>query len=541
MAASSIRSVAVLLGALVVWPAAASGQVPAPPAGVAGDFVNPGPQEPAPAALAAALAGLRAPALAAHIRYLASSALEGRGLGSRGLDAAAEYAAAALALAAIPPAGTSYFQPVPVREITGVSGEVTVERRRDGVTRSRPFLAGVDCVLPEAAPQTLTAPVVFAGFGIREPALGRDDYRGLDVRGKIVLVLGRLPAGPAWGSPDLVKRYGGAKARDRWAAKAEAARAAGAAAVLAVDGDDSIGEDPPEARFFLPFEGAIEAPLVRVSSAVADTLLAAASLDVATAGSAPARELPDTVATIRVTGAERRLESRNVVGVLAGVDPKLRDEAVVIGAHLDHLGKIGETVYPGADDNASGVASVIEIAKALAAAPARLKRTVVIAFWTGEEEGKFGSGHWVRHPLWPLGRTAAYLNLDMVGHPWSMDEIRKLVVDLGLPDGEAFLAKVTPADFAEPGLPVDAPELAAALRQAARISGLAIHLDRTDGTHGGSDYRDFARARVPWVRFFGNFFPGYHEPTDTADALDPSQVQRMARLALATAWLLADR
>lgn len=541
MAAPHMRSVAVLLSALVVWPAVASGQVPTPAAGIAGDFVSPGPPEPAPAALAAALAALRAPALGAHVRYLASPALEGRGLGSRGLDAAAEYAAAALAIAAIPPAAATYFQPVPIREITGGSGEVTVEQHRDGVTRGRPFLASVDCVVPEAAPQTLTAPVVFTGFGIREPAFGRDDYRGLDVHGKIVLVLGGRPASPAWQSPDLVMRYGGTKARDRWAVKAEAARAAGAVAVLAVESDGSIGEDPPEARFFLPFEGTIEAPLVRVTSAVADTLLAAASLDVATARSASARELPDTVATIRITGTERRIESRNVVAVLAGADPRLRDEAVVIGAHLDHLGKIGETVYPGADDNASGVASVIEIAKALAATPARLKRTIVIALWTGEEEGKLGSGHWVRHPLWPLGRTAAYLNLDMVGHPWSMEEIRKLVADTRLPDGDAFLAKVVPADFAEPGLPVDAPELAAALRQAARMTGLALHLDRTEGTHGGSDYRDFARARVPFVRFFGNFFPGYHEPTDTADALDPSQVQRMARLALATAWLLAER
>ena len=129
----------------------------------------------------------------------------------------------------------------------------------------------------------------------------------------------------------------------------------------------------------------------------------------------------------------------------------------------------------------------------------------------------------------------------MIGHPWSMNEIRKLVGDTGLPDGKQFLAAVVPADFAEPGLPPDAPELAAALRLAGRITGVALHLDRTDGTHGGSDYRDFARAGVPWIRFFGNFFPTYHEPGDTAEALDPIQVQHIARLALATAWLLADR
>jgi Zn-dependent M28 family amino/carboxypeptidase len=173
--------------------------------------------------------------------------------------------------------------------------------------------------------------------------------------------------------------------------------------------------------------------------------------------------------------------------------------------------------------------------------PSRPRRTVVFAFWTGEEEGKLGSGHYVRHPAWPLERTTAYVNLDMIGHPWRDEEIRKLVADAGLPDGAAFLASVETARFAEAGLPGDAPEVAAALRWAGPVSGMTVHLDRTDGTRGGSDYRDFARARVPFVRFFGNFFPGYHEPADRPEALDPAQVQRVARLALATAWRLADR
>jgi Zn-dependent M28 family amino/carboxypeptidase len=276
---------------------------------------------------------------------------------------------------------------------------------------------------------------------------------------------------------------------------------------------------------------------VRVSRAVADALLE----DVDPAARSTPRALAGMTVTLRTTGTERAVVSRNVIAVIAGSDPKLRDEAVVIGAHIDHLGKVGEAVYPGADDNASGVAALLEIAKAFAAAPKPPQRTLVFAFWTGEEEGKFGSGWWVRHPLWPLERTTAYLNLDMIGHPWLPEEIAKLVTDSHLPDGEAFLAGVKAADFVEPGLPLDAPVIATALRRAAGMTGLALHLDRTDGTHGGSDYRDFARAGVPFVRFFGNFFPAYHEPGDTPDKLDASQVQRVARLALATAWLLADR
>ena len=172
-------------------------------------------------------------------------------------------------------------------------------------------------------------------------------------------------------------------------------------------------------------------------------------------------------------------------------------------------------MYPGADDNASGTAALLEIARVLASNPHGLKRTLVLVFWTGEEEGHLGSEYYMLHPVWPLERTSAYLNLDMIGHAWKLDEIRTLVADTKLERGEAFLAGVKAADFIELGVPDTAPELDPVLKQAARAAGLALHLDRTDGRHGGSDYRAFARKGRPFVRFFGNFFDGYHEPTDT--------------------------
>jgi hypothetical protein len=544
------------LGLLVALAAAgiAAGESPKPAAKIAEDFVSAGPAPPLPGPLVSALAGIRAEALAARIAFLASPALEGRGLGGRGLEAAAEYAASALALAGIPPledaakepgALARYFQPVPVREISGVTGEVTVETRRGEEVRRRSFASGVDCVLSRWSPGSLTAPVVFASYGIREEKLGRDDYAGLDVRGRIVLVLRGVPAGEPWRDPAVLARYDAEKADERWEAKVEAAEAAGAAAVLAVEGDDlakDLTREPPPSSFYLPFDAATEAPpLVRLSPAAARASLAAAGLDAVSARVAKPGEVPGATVTLRTAGSERLVWSRNVLGLLVGSDPKLREEAVVLGAHLDHLGRNGDVTYPGADDNASGVSALLEIARAFAVLPGRPKRTVVFAFWTGEEEGKLGSGHYVRHPRWPLARTTAYVNLDMIGHPWRPGELQKLVADTGLPDGAAFLAKVEPTMFAEPGLPLDAPDIAAALRWAGPATGMALHLDRTDGTHGGSDYRDFARAHVPFIRFFGNFFPGYHEKDDAPASLDPAQVQRMARLAFATAWRLADR
>jgi hypothetical protein len=515
------------------------------------DFVLAAPAPAAPEPLALALRGIRAEALAAHLAFLASPALEGRGLGGRGLDAAAEYAASTLAAAGIPPlqGGTSdasrarYFQPVPIRAITSFAAEVAVETSHGGASRRRSFSSGVDCVLSPLSPGSLTAPVVFAGYGLREPRLGRDDYAGLDVRGKAVLVLRGVPDPSR--DRALAERYDAEEADERWEAKRQAAQALGAVALLAADGEGfatDLAKEPPRSSFFLAFDRPDQAvPLVRLSPAPARTLLAAAGLDATSARLAQPQDLPGVSVTLRATGVEALTWSRNVIGVLAGSDERLRGDAVVLGAHLDHLGRSRDTIYPGADDNASGVSALLEIVRALATMPSRPRRTVVFAFWTGEEEGKLGSGHYVRHPAWPLERTTAYLNLDMIGHPWREDEIRKLVADTKLPEGAAFLAKVEATSFAEAGLPPDAAELAAALRWAGPVTGMALHLDRTDGTHGGSDYRDFARAGVPFVRFFGNFFPGYHQPGDRPEALDATQVQRVARLALATAWRLADR
>ena len=523
----------------------------------ADDFLTAGPAEPLAAPAQARLEAIAAPALAAHIAFLASPALEGRGLGSRGLEAAAEYVVSQLKLAGVRPlapvghdgANPCYRQVVPLREVRELASTLAVETRTAAGMQARSFAAGVDLIAPALGPRSLGGKVVFAGYGIREPGLGRDDFAALDVRGKVVLILGGLPPGEAWQQPELVERYGSARASRRYAERLKALGRMGALLVLAAEEAEHITrvlrEEPPEERAFLPYDPVPwpddTPPLVPVSSAVADALLGAAGLSFAAAPSAAPRELVGATATLRITGAETLVSSLNVVGVVLGSDPALQDMAVVVGAHMDHLGKVGDRIYPGADDNASGVAALLEIVRAFAGLESKPKRSIVFAFWTGEEDGKLGSGHWVRHPWWPLSRTSAYLNLDMIGHPWLSEEIRTLLTDSKYPDADGFLKGLAPADFVEPGLPTDRPELAAALLRAGRATGLALHLDRTDGTNGGSDYRDFARAGVGWVRFFGNFFPDYHEPGDTPDALDPAQVQRMARLAFATAYLLADR
>ncbi len=545
---SALLAAALHLGML------AQGQKPVTTASA--DYVGPGPAEVLPPPVTQALGKLTAASLAVHIGFLSDPSMEGRGLGGRGLEAAAEYIAANLALSGVAPAGgergsrdRTYFQPVPLREISRPSGQLVVETRRGGGIDTRSFDAGVDCLFPELAPETLAAPVVFAGYGIREKSPARDDYRDIDARDKLVVVLDGVPPGSEWQKSDLLERYGAEKAAERQGARLETAAALNARALLVIEGSEFAAALPgyppaPAPTFFVPFDqpAARTPSLIRVSPEVGDALLAAISTARASATTAPSRDLPGVTATVRVTGQERLVTSRNVIAIIPGSEPALANEAVVVGAHFDHLGETSGRLYPGADDNASGVAAVLEIARAFSSTPAlRPKRTMVFAFWTGEEEGHLGSVHYTRHPIWPLDHTFVYLNLDMIGHQWTKEEMQKLVAETGLAHGDEFLAKVSPADFIELGVADSAPHLTAVLTRAARATGMALHFDRTDGKNGGSDYRDFARNGRPFVRFFGDFFDGYHEPTDTADRLDARQVLRMTRLALASAWLFAEQ
>lgn len=523
------------------WAAVAAAQIGS------NDFTLPHPMtfdEP----LANASTSISAGALAAHIGFLASPSLEGRALATPGYDVAAEYVVSSLKLAGIAPFGSAedgqpatWFQAVPVRQLMKSKGIVEISRREGATTISRQFLCSVDCVIRQAFPGSVEAPVVFAGYGIREGGALRDDYATLDVRGRIVMILAGVPPDLDWQRPEMLRKYA-SKGRERDDAKLEIARGLGASALLVVE-DADFGTtvatlEKREARPFASYAAAPSAtPLIRVSQAVARSILGDTSFERALEGK---RAAASAIASIRVQADEKLNVSRNVFGIIRGSDPVLRDQAVVVGAHLDHLGKINGIVHPGADDNASGVATLIEIARAFASAEQKPRRTIVFAFWSGEEEGHFGSRHYVLNPRWPLVRTAAYLNLDMIGHPWLADEIRKLVVDSGIAEGDSYLAKVKPEWFVEPGIPREAPALEAALRKSASGNGLAMHIDRTDGKQGGSDYRAFAREGVPFIRFFGNYFPGYHTPDDTREKLDPAQVERVGRFAFATAWILAN-
>lgn len=492
-----------------------------------GDFVRAREPEAKSGPMGTALERLDTVRIRQHMAWLADPRREGRGLGTRGLGATVHYLKDQLKAMGIPPLGTSPLQAVPLREVRPGNGSIRLRTPSHLFT----FHAGQDAVLPAIEPGVLSGPVVFAGYGIQEPAMGHDDFRGLEVRGRIVAFVDGLPVGESWRKPELIERYASPRPADRYDHRLALLEKLGAKGAIALEAglDQRIREGKePTLPFFLAARGlprAGEPPLGRVAL---------------TAELRQALEAGHTeTATLNIRGREKDLLGFNVLGRLEGSDPALRQEAILIGAHMDHLGRPNGVLHPGADDNASGVAALLEIARSFAMSHARPRRTILFAFWTGEEEGKFGSSHYTRHPRWPLATSKAYLNLDMIGHPWTPTDLQTLATEAKAP--AAFLDGLDPARFAEPGLSSAHRDLGPILRQAGLDTGMSLHLDWTDGRNGGSDYRDFARLGLPFVRFFGSYFPEYHKPGDTLDKLDPAQVKRMARLVLATAWLLADQ
>ena len=378
-----------------------------------------------------AAAAVAPQALEAHQRFLASDALAGRMTGTTGYQAAAEYVAAQLRLAGVEPGGSDgYFQPVPyaVASIDPARSRVRVHRggRARALEWKKDWIAGAD-VLREHS--HVRAPAVFVGYGVHAPELGYDDYAGLDVRGRIVVMLLGAPkrfdanARAYHASPWLKDRLavergavGTVLLRDAHFAKqapweAIANNAGRVPSMKWVAADGRAADYFPELRGSVVLsEDAAGAVFEGAPASHADVLAADA------AGQDPRRFALPLELELERRGTVSKQASPNVVGVLRGSDPALAAEVVAYSAHLDHLGVgapvEGDEIYNGAYDNALGVAMLLETARALAALQPRPRRSIAFVAVGGEERGLLGSDYFARHPT-VGGSLVANINLDM--------------------------------------------------------------------------------------------------------------------------------
>jgi hypothetical protein len=458
----------------------------------------------------------------AGVRWLADDARDGRGAGTQGLEAAAAWISDAFRSAGLTPGGDGggYLQrfemPVSIRVVREAlrAGDLEFAPRRD-------FAA-----LLSSADASVRGPLAFAGYGISAPEQGYDDWAGLEVAGAVALALDDRPGG---GEGPFAGVH--ANAYLSRAHKISNARDRGAVALLlapsVADSEDAelLEASQPSAN---PGQQSSGIPVLSLSRVAAERLVALAG------GPSLALRQREIDATLRpasqaLPGVELALEveierrigsAANVVGVLEGSDPRLRREAVVVGAHYDHLGR-GEfgslapqrrgEVHNGADDNASGTAGVIELARAFSGV-ARTRRTLVFAAFAGEEIGLFGSRAYVESPAVPLAETVAMLNLDMVGR---LREGRLVV--FGTDSSPSF------------------PSL---VRRALR--GLDLEASFGEGGFAPSDQTSFYGRGVPVLMFFTGAHAEYHTPEDDASRVDAEGEARVLAAAYRAVHALAD-
>ena len=451
------------------------------------------------------IAQLRPAAIWSALRFLADDALEGRGTGARGGDLAALYLAAQFMALGLEPAGDSgtYFHQVPIvtlvptATLTATGGPLpqSLRYREDFVAWAERADSAV----------TATAELVYVGFGISAPEWGWDDYKGLDVRGKILLMLVNDPGlrDPAIFRGRILTYYG------RWTYKLEEAARRGAAGVLLVHNDTMATYGWPtvanswtgdQVRLVTPPTSLAFGGWLAQSSAAA--LLQSRGHDLRQLVDAAARRDFHPVATgltlqVDVRSALRTTRAANVVGRLRGADPALAAEAVVIGAHYDHLGVgqpvSGDSIMNGAMDNASGTATLLAVAEAFTRSGVRPRRSVLFVAFTGEEKGLLGSQAFAERPPLPLRDVAAMLNVD-VANLWGRTR-----------------------DIAALG--TDQSSLGSAFARAARAEGLRVVTDSSGLLRGAffrSDHFPLAKAGVPALSWqSGSDFVG--RPTGWAE------------------------
>jgi hypothetical protein len=459
------------------------------------------------------------------IKFLAADECEGRGVDTKGIARAADYIAAAFKKAGLKPAGaeSSYFQAFKIAGPPKLEG-VAVLRLRGPKGEDLELKAGTDFeVLGLSGSGKLTAPLVFAGFGITADAEKYDDYKDKEVENKVVVLLRKAPR-----YDDPMKPFGGNR-KDEYASfvsKLSNAEKHKVAAVLIVNDAGEAAKGDKLLKFSDLGMGVSPAPIpaLQVRRELVDQILASTlntdlgQLQKAIESDLKPRGGPLTgwTASIETHVGRTSLAAKNVVGVLEGSGP-LAKETIVVGAHYDHLGYGGagsgsrnpnaKEIHHGADDNGSGTTTILELARRFGKMREREGRRLVFMAFSGEERGLLGSAYYCnQNPRFPLADTAAMVNLDMVGRLRDDEKTKK---------GKLLAEGV--------GTAKEFDHLLDAVNKKYDFS-----LKKSKSFIPNSDHASFYRKKVPVVFLWTGMHPDYHLPADTADKINVAGMRRVA-------------
>jgi aminopeptidase YwaD len=483
------------------------------------------------------------------IEYLASDALEGRRTGTPGATSAAYYISGEFKRLGLRPG----LQPARAARTRG--------EKQAPYLQSFPYVSGValgknnvlmlnghpvDGIGTKLGKDWLplgfssnasikAAGIVFAGYGISSAELKYNDYAASDVKNRIAIAFA--------GTPDGENPHGQFFQAGQLRFKAAAARAAGARALLIIASEEKL-KDGLMAQLSYDNAGEAGIPVIVISRQLAARILTQGSLaeyqeaadsrkiepPVAHRPISAIVQIPNAVMlraaqnsptlTLSTDVVRQDSPSFNVIGVLPGSDPKLKDEAIVIGAHYDHLGTGGEGslapnqrgIHHGADDNASGVAGLIELARMFSSQSPKPRRTIVFIAFSGEEEGLIGSNYYVNNPVVPVANTVAMINLDMIGR---LNENRLVIGGIGTAEEWRYLVqnKNTARGLSSVPGPL-------AFTRDAHVNATGFSLILSEDGFGPSDHSSFYGKQIPVLFFWTGTHNDYHKPSDTAEKIN---------------------
>jgi aminopeptidase YwaD len=486
-----------------------------------------------------------------HVSYLASDVLNGRRTGTDGANDAARYIAGEFSRLGLRPGNEAtvakrrrevmaqYLQPFPYVARVDLGQDNELVFTQSGLSKGPLIVTDEWMPLGFSAIGKASGQLRFAGYGITAAEQNYDDYAGLDVKDCVAVVLQGTPDGD--NPHGQFARYEGI----RW--KAIAARNAGAKALIVVARENDFQMEKL-ARLTYDNSGDAGLPVMVISRPGVDRLFGTATLpsweEIAKEKSQSKKQTIDGQFRINIDVVRREVPAYNVIGILEGSDPVLKKEYIVIGAHYDHLGRGGEgslaprsgEIHHGADDNASGTAGMIELARIFSAQKPKLKRTIIFIGFGGEEEGLLGSNYYVNHPLVPLANTVAMINMDMIGRMrdrklsiggvGTAQEWREIVRQANAAQSMTIAANSGSA--APKGVPIVVSANGRPIMTVDPNGSFELTLNE-DG-YGPSDHSSFYSKQIPVLFFFTGTHNDYHKPSDTFDKINYNDEARILSL-----------
>src|SRR5215203_4701199 len=505
-----------------------------------------------------------------HIEYLASDKLEGRRTGEPGATSAAHYVADQFGKLKLKPGSNSgnskstFLQPFPYISGVTLGADNSLQIVPANSTSENKMEVGVNWMPLGYSPNADIAPtnIVFAGFGVTAPEANYDDYKDLDVKDKIVLIFDNTPDA---GNPHS------AFSRFDIHTKANIAKDKGAKAIILIAADNDFKNDRLAK---LTYDRTLGETAVRVVGIARASAARSLSVDVAyladieslrsrskeiristtqiparpggtqTETNPPVKVTTEMMmagtATIRINLVKKQVDAYNVIGILPGTDSQLKNEAIIIGAHYDHLGHGGSgslaanstEIHHGADDNASGTSAVIELARQFAKEKTN-KRTLLFMAFSGEEEGLLGSKYYVNNPVWPIEKTIAMINMDMVGR---LNENKLTVGGVGTAgEWKAIVARdnmwaIDPSEvkiLSDPGIAGSGDHAPGKPQPIRSATAETFTLQLNEDGFGPSDHSSFYGKKIPVLFFFTGTHIDYHKPSDTADKINYEGLERI--------------